>query len=76
LSSRHQIVPILVGDEERAAVLQRQLQQRGYHVSNFHYPATPWGNALLRMSVCDDMTFEELKGFVAALKSEWPATRA
>jgi 7-keto-8-aminopelargonate synthetase-like enzyme len=69
MGSEYQLVPALIGSEEKAFELQARLRQRGYHVAVFHYPATPLGKEILRFSVCDDMTCEELAAFVTAFKS-------
>ena len=69
MGSEYHIVPVLIGSEDQTFELQASLRERGYHVAAFHYPATPRGEAILRFSVCDDMTHEELAAFVKAFKS-------
>jgi 8-amino-7-oxononanoate synthase len=45
------IVPVLVGDDWRAALLWRALYDRGVFTNCALYPAVPQGGALLRTSV-------------------------
>jgi 7-keto-8-aminopelargonate synthetase-like enzyme len=69
MGSEYHIVPVLIGSEDKSFELQASLRELGYHVAVFHYPATPRGEAILRFSVCDDMTHEELAALVKAFKS-------
>ncbi len=54
------IVPVVVGDEERALITWRRLFDRGVFASPVLYPAVPKGMALIRTSCMTTHTMEHL----------------
>ncbi len=70
------IVPVLVGDDWKAAVLWRALYDAGVFVNTALHPAVPPGGALLRTSVMathDDATIDRALEKFAAVKREFEA---
>ena len=70
------IVPVLVGDDWRAALLWRALYDAGVFVNTALHPAVPPGGALLRTSVMathDRATLDEALGAFAAVKRSFEA---
>jgi 8-amino-7-oxononanoate synthase len=70
------IVPVLVGDDWKAALLWRALYDRGVFVNTALHPAVPPGGALLRTSVMathDAPVLERALSVFAAVKSEFEA---
>lgn len=62
-----QIVPVAVGDNERAVAVARALQRGGFDVRAIRPPSVPDGTARLRVSVNAGLSEEVLDRFVAAL---------
>jgi 8-amino-7-oxononanoate synthase len=70
------IVPVLVGDDWKAALLWRALYDRGVFVNTALHPAVPPGGALLRTSVMathDAPVLERALAIFAAVKSDFEA---
>jgi 8-amino-7-oxononanoate synthase len=70
------IVPVLVGDDWKAALLWRALYDRGVFVNTALHPAVPPGGALLRTSVMathDAAVLERALAVFAAVKSDFEA---
>ena len=70
------IVPVLVGDDWKAALLWRRLFDAGVFVNVALHPAVPPGGALLRTSVMathDDETLDRALDAVAAVKQSFEA---
>jgi 8-amino-7-oxononanoate synthase len=70
------IVPVLVGDDWKAAVLWRALYDAGVFVNTALHPAVPPGGALLRTSVMathDDATLQRALDIFARVKVEFEA---
>ena len=65
-SSSH-IVPVRIGNEQKADEVKKYLESRGIIASLFKHPAVPRGEALIRFSVCTDMTFEEMEEITSKL---------
>ena len=68
------IVPVLVGDDWKAALLWRALYDGGVFVNTALHPAVPPGGALLRTSVMathDDATIDRALSVFAAVKREF-----
>lgn len=68
LESDSHIIPILIGDDEKAIAAQNYMEGQGFLPSLFYYPAVPQGCALIRFSLCSDITEEEIICMVAALE--------
>jgi 8-amino-7-oxononanoate synthase len=62
-----QIIPIVIGDNERAVLVARALQADGFDVRAIRPPSVPPGSARLRLSVNAELSEETLDRFVAAL---------
>ena len=70
------IVPVLVGDDWKAAVLWKALYDAGVFVNTALHPAVPPGGALLRTSVMathDDATIDRALDLFAAVKDDFEA---
>jgi 8-amino-7-oxononanoate synthase len=70
------IVPVLVGDDWKAALLWRALYDRGVFVNTALHPAVPPGGALLRTSVMathDAPVLQRALAIFAAVKREFEA---
>lgn len=66
------IVPILVGDDWKAAILWKALYDGGVFVNTALHPAVPPGGAMLRTSVMathDEATIDEALGVFASVKA-------
>jgi 8-amino-7-oxononanoate synthase len=71
------IVPVLVGDDWKAALLWRALYDGGVFVNTALHPAVPPGGALLRTSVMathDQDTLERALHVFASVKREFEST--
>ena len=62
------VVPVILGDDERAVRVASQLQDRGFDVRAIRPPSVPAGTARLRVSIHADQTVEEIEGLAAALR--------
>jgi 8-amino-7-oxononanoate synthase len=62
-----QIIPVLLGDNERAVQVAHGLQQRGFDVRAIRPPSVPAGTARLRISVNIGLSEGTLERFAAAL---------
>jgi 8-amino-7-oxononanoate synthase len=70
------IVPVLVEDDWKAALLWKALYDAGVFVNTALHPAVPPGGALLRTSVMathDDATLERALAAFAAVKADFEA---
>lgn len=59
-----QIVPLILGDSERAISLSRELRDRGYWMLPIRPPTVPKGEARLRFSLTYHHTKEILEGLI------------
>ena len=66
-SSASQIVPIIVGDPERAVSLSLRLQEHGFFVPAIRPPTVPDGEACLRISLTAGHTEEMIAALVENL---------
>lgn len=67
LRSTSFIVPVLIGDEVKCLKMGDQLCELGYNVACFRFPAVAKGKAILRVSVCADITKDEIDGLVNSI---------
>jgi 8-amino-7-oxononanoate synthase len=67
LSGDSPIIPIVIGENERAVAVARELQAAGFDVRAIRPPTVPVGTARLRVTVNQGLSEEMLDGFVAAL---------
>jgi 8-amino-7-oxononanoate synthase len=64
-----QIIPVIVGDNERAVSIAQALQADGFDVRAIRPPSVPPGTARLRISVnagLSERTLDTLAGLVSA----------
>jgi 8-amino-7-oxononanoate synthase len=66
--SASQIIPLIVGDPERAVALSLQLRDRGFFVPAIRPPTVPEGEACLRLSLTSGHTEEMVAALLAALR--------
>jgi 7-keto-8-aminopelargonate synthetase-like enzyme len=66
-SSGSQIIPIYVGEQERAVGLARQLRDAGFFVPAIRPPSVPEGESLLRLSLCYQHTAEMVDALMCQL---------
>jgi len=65
--STSQIVPLVIGDSDRAVRLSEALLDRGFLVPAIRPPTVPKATARLRVSLCADHDPADLKAFLAAV---------
>ncbi len=63
------IIPVLVGDSQKCVNLAEYLQKKGFLVFPIRPPAVPANTARLRISVCADMDWKELKDLPNLIKT-------
>ncbi|MDR0551452.1 MAG: pyridoxal phosphate-dependent aminotransferase family protein, partial [Spirochaetaceae bacterium] len=61
------IIPIIIGDEEKALAASDFLLEEGFFVPAIRYPTVPKGEAMLRAVVCRAHTEEQLDNAAAAI---------
>lgn len=61
------IIPIIVGDEEKAMAVMESLKDRGYYISAIRYPTVARGSARLRIALMSSHTKNDLDGLAHAL---------
>jgi 8-amino-7-oxononanoate synthase len=71
-----QIVPVLLGDNDRAVAVADALQADGFDVRPIRPPTVPPGTARLRISVNVNLTSEQMDRFVTALAAALAASGA
>jgi 8-amino-7-oxononanoate synthase len=67
------IIPVIIGENERAVAVARELQAAGFDVRAIRPPTVPAGTARLRVAVNQGLSEEVLDRFVTALEA---ATKA
>jgi glycine C-acetyltransferase len=66
LPGRHPIVPVMVGDEVRAAALADRLVEHGVYAVSFSFPVVPRGTARIRTQMSAAHSAEDIDAAVAA----------
>lgn len=74
MNGRSQVVPVLVGDNQRAVAISRELQAEGFDVRAVRPPTVPAGTARLRLSVNAGLSDTVLHEVVDALAAAWERT--
>jgi 8-amino-7-oxononanoate synthase len=62
------IVPLIIGDEDKAVAASQFLKERGYLVPAIRYPTVSRGSARLRVTLSAAHTEEQVRGLCAALE--------
>ena len=65
--SNSQIVPIIVGDDQKALLLAKQLQDSGFFVLPIRPPTVPVGMARVRVCLHANITQEQIERFVSVV---------
>jgi 8-amino-7-oxononanoate synthase len=65
--SGSQIIPLIVGRDDRTMELAAQLQAHGYDVRGIRPPTVPNGTARLRISITRNASLADIDGLAAAL---------
>ena len=68
--SGSQIIPYIVGHNERPMTLAAALQRRGFDIRGIRPPTVPAGTARLRISLTLNVTNADVESMLAALKEE------
>jgi 8-amino-7-oxononanoate synthase len=63
------IVPVMIGDSQKCVILAEYLQKKGFLVFPIRPPAVPPGTARLRISLCADMQWEDIKDLASIIKT-------
>lgn len=64
------ILPLIVGEEERAVRLSRQLQEAGFFIPAIRHPTVARGQARLRLTVSASHTSGEVAGLLEAMRGQ------
>jgi 8-amino-7-oxononanoate synthase len=62
-----QIIPIILGDPDRALAASAGLRRRGLYVPAIRPPSVPQGQSLLRISLTASHTVEQINSLISAL---------
>jgi glycine C-acetyltransferase len=65
LPGEHPIVPVMLGDADRATRMAERLLERGIYVVGFSYPVVPTGKARIRVQLSAAQTSQDLEFAVA-----------
>lgn len=68
--SQSQIIPIVLGSDEKAVSTAEQLRNLGYFVLPIRPPTVPPNTSRLRLSLTSDLEFEQIKGLIDYVKNE------
>lgn len=68
--SQSQIIPIVLGADEKAVKTAEQLRNLGYFVLPIRPPTVPPNTSRLRLSLTSDLEFEQIKGLIDYVKNE------
>ncbi len=56
------IIPVIIGDEQKALDISEELMKQGYYVSAIRYPTVKKNSARLRITLMSSHTKEEIRG--------------
>jgi len=74
-SAGYSVVPVIVGDSVRAAMLTGRLKDRGFNVLPIIFPAVPEKSARLRFFITSEHSEEQIRQAVEATAEELKALR-
>ena len=66
--SRSQIIPVVLGSAEKTVQTAKKLQQEGFYVLPINPPTVPKNTSRLRLSLCADIEFDEIKPLFEGIK--------
>jgi 7-keto-8-aminopelargonate synthetase and related enzymes len=67
ISTSH-IIPIMIGESQKACEIAEQLQKLGFWVMAVRPPTVPEGKSRLRISLCADIKEEKIDSLISVLK--------
>lgn len=62
-----QIIPIIIGDEEKACYVHKLLLEKGIYTTSVIYPVVPKGEARIRIGLTSEHTEEEIEDLIRVL---------
>ncbi|MGL1931868.1 MAG: 8-amino-7-oxononanoate synthase [Desulfotalea sp.] len=62
------IIPVIIGAEDKTVALASEMAEFGYHVLAVRPPTVPTGTSRFRLSLCSNMTEESLAALVPSLE--------
>jgi 8-amino-7-oxononanoate synthase len=68
IAGETQIIPIMIGDTEKAVKISNELKQKGYWIMPIRYPTVPANKARLRISLSSNHSQATLENLVKDLK--------
>lgn len=63
-NGKTQIIPIIIGDNDKTIKIAEYLQGKGFYVLPVRPPTIPIGSSRLRLSLTSDISFEEFKTLI------------
>ena len=66
--SRSQIIPVILGSAEKTVQTAKELQEKGFYVLPINPPTVPQNTSRLRLSLCADIEFDEIKPLFEGIK--------
>lgn len=66
--SRSQIIPVILGSAEKTIKTAKELQGKGFYVLPINPPTVPKNTSRLRLSLCADIVFDEIKPLFEGIK--------
>lgn len=69
-TSETHIVPLILGENEKAVRVSEQLKNEGYFILPVRPPSVPPNTARLRLPLCADYSFEDIKKVIDLVKNE------
>ena len=66
--SRSQIIPVILGSAEKTVQTAKELQEKGFYVLPINPPTVPKNTSRLRLSLCADIEFDEIKPLFEGIK--------
>jgi 7-keto-8-aminopelargonate synthetase-like enzyme len=67
LSSNSQIIPVLIGEDMKCIKTKALLEENGFTTAVFMCPAVPKGKSIIRLSLCSDITRDDVDHIIEHL---------